>query len=214
MDICIIDDHPCITDGMGFLLDQLDAFKVLGVANTVAEGLELAKAHQPDGVLLDVEMGGITGPEAAKGIQALSKHTIIMAFSGHCSLHHVRLMLQAGARGYVAKDCDLNTIKDAFLTASNHQIYLCDTTQKTMERAGRTLSELLEAPTLSELELNILEATGSGRSLKATAKELGITAKAVENHRYRLFKKLDCKNAAELCAFAHAHGLLAKAPVA
>ena len=101
--VLIADDDPVMRMLLTAVVNSDPALELVGAAEDATQAIELARAHTPDVVLLDVEMPGGGGPHAAREIKQRVPGTRVLALSGHVRGEHREAMEAAGADGYVVK---------------------------------------------------------------------------------------------------------------
>src|SRR3989304_1010148 len=101
--ILIADDHPIFREGLRALLASTPDVEFAGEATTGDEAVSLANALQPDVIIMDIQMPGINGIEAARRISAMSPHIGILMVTMFADDPSVFSAMRAGARGYILK---------------------------------------------------------------------------------------------------------------
>ena len=101
--VLIVDDHPLFREGLRRLLDSEGDIECVAVAADGHEALRLAKEHQPDIALIDVNMPNMSGIEAARQIKIACPSISILMLSAFKYSHYVRSCIQAGVEGYLLK---------------------------------------------------------------------------------------------------------------
>ncbi|PHN03764.1 response regulator transcription factor [Flavilitoribacter nigricans] len=224
--IILADDHALVRDGIKSLLEDEEDLIVIDEANDGQEALEKSAEKQPDLLIIDIRMPGMTGIEAAGKLSHYSQHTKALVLSMHDSDEYVLQSIEAGAKGYLLKD----TSRDEFLKAihtvhSGGQYFSGDIStilvRKYMEnRSGGSASAAESGPastlpgnapldlSLTRRERQIFDLVLLGKSNKEIADELKKSVRTIEAHRYKLMKKLDVKNLAELTQKARSLGLI------
>ena len=101
--VLIADDDPVMRMLLTAVVNSDPALELVGAAEDATQAIELARAHTPDVVLLDVEMPGGGGPHAAREIKRAQPSTRVLALSAHASGEQREAMEAAGADGYVVK---------------------------------------------------------------------------------------------------------------
>jgi len=203
--IVLVDDHRLFRTGvLTMLADQSDVV-VVGEAENGLEAVEVAAAQKPDLVLMDVSMKGMNGVEATRQILAKQPDTKVLCLSMHGERQFVRGVLEAGASGYLLKDCSLEELARAVQTVMGGQVYLSpsvagvvveDYTARLAEDAAS------ERARLTNRERDVLRLLADGLSTAEIAKRLHVSGKTVGTHRQHLMKKLDIHSLAGLIKYA------------
>ncbi|MCE6952586.1 response regulator transcription factor [Cereibacter sphaeroides] len=194
----IIDDDEAIRDSLSFL------FASRGLRATAwASGEDfLAALPQPDCacIVLDVRMGGLSGPDTFDRLRATGCRAPVIFLTGHADVPVAVRALKAGAFDFVEKPFNDNAIVDLVLAAIESH------TARTAELGARQDVERRLA-TLSAREEEVLRLMLQGRLNKQIADTLGIAMRTVELHRSRLIAKMGARNAVELAALLSETGL-------
>ena len=103
--ILLVDDHPVFRKGLRLLLEAEKDLKVVGEAGNGQEGIDRARELSPDVVIMDITMPNFNGIDATRQIVSESPGTKIIALSIHSGKRFIKDMLQAGAAGYILKEC-------------------------------------------------------------------------------------------------------------
>jgi DNA-binding NarL/FixJ family response regulator len=209
--IVLADDHRLVREGLRRLLEENDQYRVVGEASTGDEAVAVAAAQNPDVVVMDLTMPGISGIEATRRIRNGWQDTKVLVLSMHGNRSYVEEVFKAGASGYVLKDAaasDLIQAIDAvcegetFLSPSITQ-HVVDALANPGESRERSLS------TLTDREREVLTLIAEGLSSKEIGERLGVSLKTVESHRANLMDKLDIHKVSALVRFAIRAGLVA-----
>ncbi len=208
--IVLCDDHQIIRQGLRSLLEREQDMTVLGEGATGMDALRLAAHHAPDVIVLDVAMPDMNGITAARRLRDQKSNLKILALSMHSDMRFVTGMMEAGAAGYLLKDCAFTELADAIRTVSSGGLYISP------RIAGRVLQEMTCQRTkggkqvkvrLSDREQEILQLIAEGRSTKEIASLLHVSIKTVETHRQHVMQKVGVHNVAALTKFAIREGL-------
>jgi DNA-binding NarL/FixJ family response regulator len=210
--VVLADDHQIVRQGLRALLEASGGFEVVAEAEDGHQAIEAAEAEQPDVVLLDLSMPGLSGVEALRRIKANRPRTKVLVLSMHTTSEYVRAALRAGADGYLVKGAGVKDVNLALQTVVTGRQFL----SPQVERAA--LLDLLEGPTahaasdplaqLTPREREVLQLIAEGYSNKAVASKLGLSIKTVDGHRTRVMAKLDLHDVTALTRFAIRHGLV------
>jgi DNA-binding NarL/FixJ family response regulator len=208
--VVLADDHALVRAGIRLLLEQTKGIEVVGEASDGRKALELIQAHQPDVVLLDVAMPGMTGLEAVNRITRDYPEVKVIILSGHANEEYVLQALQSGASGYMLKDSATGELQAAINAVRRGETYLSPVVSKAaidgyLERAGESNSVLSQ---LTPRQREILQLLSEGQNTKEIASLLNISAKTVETHRAQLMGRLDIHDVPGLVRFAIRSGLV------
>lgn len=181
MRVLVVDDHPVVRFGLVGLLSR--DFDVVEATNG-EESVQLASTV--DVVLMDLQLGkGIDGVEATRQIRAVENGPQVVILTTYDSDADIVRAVEAGAIGYLLKDCAPEELARAVRTAATGQTVLSP------DIAQRLLGQVRDpAPKLSKREIQILESLAKGLANREIAKELFISQATVKTHLVRIFAKL------------------------
>jgi len=206
--VMLVDDHKILRDGLISLLEDAGGITVVAEASGGAEAIRKALEYSPDVVVMDLSMPEIGGIEATRRIVAHNPHMKVLVLSMLIDKHCVLESLNAGARGYLAKDCAAEELVIAIRAIFAGNPYLCTcATEILINGSTPCTSSGRPASTLTKREHEVLNLTAAAYSTKETAFELGISIKMVETHRKNIRKKLGVKNTAQLITYATRAGM-------
>lgn len=210
--ILLADDHAIVRAGLRMLIDSQPDLTVVAEAGDGEEAVALARQHQPALAVLDVEMPGLSGAEAARRILADSPHTRVVMLSMYASTEHVRQALEAGARGYVLKEAAAHDLLDAVRQVHQGPRYF---SPAILELIVGEFIEIRAAAhdaiaRLSSREREVLRLVVAGKSSREIAELIHLSPKTVETYRYRLMEKLGMHDLPSLIRFAITHKLIAE----
>jgi len=199
--ILIIDDHRLIRQTWSFILNNNPGYEVTGECDNAREAIERVPSLQPDIIILDINLPGISGIEAVPLLLQASPDSKIVGVSMHRQSSFARKMIRDGAKGYVCKDSTSKELFKALEEIRDGKKYLCRETKELLAKQMIDDEEEKKVNILSARELEIIRFIKRGFSSKQIANELFIAVKTVEVHRYNILKKLNIKNAAALVNF-------------
>jgi len=209
--ILIADDHGIVREAIGSLLNNELGMEVVGQAEDGRTAVQLARELQPSVVVMDIEMPNLNGIEATRQIVHELPDVKVVALSERSDKRSVLEMLKAGASGYVPKRCAFQELVCAIRNVVSNQTYLSPQISGTVvEGYIHRLSKHDDSvySVLTPREREVLQLIAEGRSTKAIAKELYVSAKTIEWHRSQLMKKLRMQSVAELVKYAISEGLI------
>ncbi len=208
--ILLADDHKIIREGLRALLVNQRDIDVIGEAEDGRSTVKLSHELSPDIVIMDISMPDMNGIEAARQIISRDSRIKVIALSVHSDKRFVIEMLNAGASGYLLKDCAFEELANAIRIVMSNRSYLSPAITDVMIQDYRNLlsKETLSVfSLLSPREREILQLFAEGKSTKEIAFDLDISIKTVETHRQQIMKKLDIHTIAELTKYAIKEGL-------
>lgn len=191
--ILIADDHPLFRKGLRTLLEGEPDFEVVGEATTGDEAIALADSYQPDVILMDLQMPGKTGLEAARTISGVSPHIQILVVTLFRDDESIFAALRAGARGYVLKDASEEEMLRAIrAVAAGEAIFSPGVASRIIRFFASSREELPQEvfPDLTSREREILELIAQGEANLSIAHTLSISLKTVRNHVANIYNKL------------------------
>lgn len=207
--VLLIDDHAMIREGCRRVLEAAGGVEVVGQAGTAEEGLALARTLNPDVVLLDLRLPGMSGLEATERLRAACQGLRILVLTMIDQLPMPTRLIQAGASGYLTKDAPAEELVRAVREVSQGRNYLCQRVASDMAfdqlRSGGRASPV-EQLTRRELEVALRLATGACN--RDIAQQLHISEKTVSTHKTRVLEKLGVASTVALASLLASHGLV------
>ncbi len=201
--ILIVDDHPMVTEGIQAILETYDDISVVGTLGNGQDAVNRVNELQPDVILLDLNMPGLSGLNATEMILEERPDTRILILSMHDSPEYISTALSHGAKGYILKDVPTDEIRTAIDTVMRGEEYLCTGAKGSLQPK---ISDGRE--TLTSREQTILLELAQGHSNKEVANSLNISVRTVETHRNNIKRKLGISSTAGLTRYALEHGVL------
>jgi len=180
---------------------------VIAQAATGAEAVALAAQHQPDVVLMDIQMPGVNGIEATRQIVQTSPHIgviIVTMFEDNDSLFAA---MRAGARGYVLKGADQEEMLRVIRAVAQGEALFSAPIAARLMNFFAAPQPAQPFPELTEREREALNLIAQGRSNADIARELFISIKTVRNHVSNIFSKLQVADRAQAIIRARDAGL-------
>jgi DNA-binding NarL/FixJ family response regulator len=208
--LLLIDDHPVVRSGLRYVLEQGDQVTVIGEGESAREAIRLADELQPDVIFMDICMPEISGIEATRLIKEQHPDVKILIVSTHNDEEYVFGALEAGADGYLLKQCHPRELHAGVLQVHAGERVLHDSVIRTLIARTVNRSATPVRETLSEREREVLQLLADGATSKEIAVVLGLKPKTVENHRARILDKLGVANSAAAVRAAVAQGLVAQ----
>lgn len=190
--ILVVDDHPVVRRGLRAMLEGEQWVKEVLEAATVAEAVRQAVTHQVDVVAMDVTLPDGDGIDATRLILSRCPGTCVLIVTFHDDEDRVARALRAGARGYVLKDTEPDTVVDALRTVASGGVVLGPKVGPdvlaTLQRAPAALPPPFDA--LTPRERDILAGLVRGESNARIAARIGLSEKTIRNQLSAVFTKL------------------------
>lgn len=208
--VMLADDHPFFRDGVRLLLDSLDDMQVVAEASTGDEAVRLAVQVQPDVILMDVNMPGLSGIESTRQIVHSSPHINILMLTMYDDDDSVFAALRAGARGYLLKGANQAELLRAVRGVHDGEvIFGAGVARRVMSyfAAPRPSVPWQAFPDLTDREREILTLIARGSTNAQIAELLVLSPKTVRNHISNIFSKLHVADRAEAILRAREAGL-------
>ena len=209
--VMIADDHAVVREGIRTVLASTPDFEVVGEAANGTEALATALEIEPDVLVLDLTMPGLSGLEVAARVRSERESIGVLILSMHDHPEYVLEAVRTGARGYVLKDAQPDELRAAVRAVHEGREYFHPNAAKQLSTALREESEAARrrsrADQLTKREREVLVRIARGMTNKDIAAELGISPRTVETHRDSLARKLRMRSVADLTRFVLETGL-------
>ena len=209
INVLLVDDHELVRTGIKRILDDVRGFKVVGEAKTGEEAVQFCRQHNPDIVLMDMNMPGIGGLEATKKICRFCPDVKVIVLTMQCEDPFPSKVMQIGAHGYLTKSAGPEEVVNAIRAVKTGQRYIAPEIAQQIALAqfsGR--NEENPFATLSDRELQIMLMITKGEKVQTIADQLNLSSKTVNSYRYRMFEKLDVGGDVELTHLAIRHKMI------
>lgn len=212
--VLIVDDHAIVREGIRHVLSTDDGVEVVGEAGNGAEALGLVERLEPDVVILDLSMPGLSGLDVVARLRTEAPATKVLVLSIHDQEEFVLESLRAGAQGYLRKDSSPAEIRSAIRRVNEGGSALSPDVARQLsaalqherahdERQGRIAQ-------LSSREREVLVEIAKGATSKEIARQFGLSPRTVESHREALARKLGVRGVAALTRLAIDAGLVSE----
>jgi two-component system response regulator NreC len=207
--VLLVDDHAVLRAGLSALLEVQDDMQVVGEAESGDEAIERASHCQPDVVVMDLGMPGLSAFDAIRTIRGIDSKTRVVVLSMYKGRDVVTKALEAGADGYIPKSSAHEHLLKAIRKVFRGDRYLdpAAATAVVDELQKRKLASSLMSD-LSARESEVLRWTARGYTSGEIGYKLSISPKTVDTYRQRVMRKLNISHRSELVRLAVKAGLL------
>lgn len=213
--VLVVDDHTLFRRGLIALLAGDARFEIVAEAGDVNEAHQRAAAMQPDVILLDNHMPGVSGVDALAGFKAVSPQSRVLILTVSEDERDLSAALRGGARGYLLKTMDSEMLTSAIQrTMAGESVVSPEMTSKLVSAfqagsgASRRPPEGDPDPlhSLSPRELEILSLITKGASNKEVARDLGIAEATVKIHVQHILRKLNLSSRVQAAVYLAGRG--------
>jgi two-component system response regulator NreC len=202
----LTDDHTLFREGVKTLLSGEPELEVVGEAANATEAISKASDLRPDIVLMDVSMPGMSSFEATRQIRKNRPETKVLYLTMYDDEDYLAECMEAGASGYLLKDCPAQQLVTAISEVHHGGSYLSPRMMSRLvddfRNRVKSSTRLPRFNTLTRREMEVLKFLAEGNSVKDIACTLDLSVKTVEAHKFNLMRKLDIHNKAQLVQYA------------
>jgi DNA-binding NarL/FixJ family response regulator len=204
--VLVVDDHPIVREGICRTVERENNMIVCGEAASAPEAMAILEKQHCDLAVVDISIEGRSGIDLLKEMRSRSINCPIIILTVHDDVSYAERALRAGASGYILKQTGAKQIAMAMRRVLAGEVFVDE------KIADKLISGLVGRPrgepggspvtTLSDRELEVLEAIGSGQGTRDIANSLCLGVSTVETYKANIKNKLNLKNAAQLAVFA------------
>lgn len=202
-----MDDHSLFRNGLKGLLDRCEGYRVVAEAASGEEFLTLLPTMDADVVFMDIAMPGMNGDETTERALQLRPGLRVITLSMFGDENYYTRMVEAGAKGFLLKDSDIEDVLRAIEAVRSGGSYFSASLLASLANRMRTRPDA-SGDSLSTRETEILVAVCRGLSNQEIADELFISKRTVDKHRANILEKTGCKNTASLVVYAIRQGIV------
>jgi NarL family two-component system response regulator LiaR len=209
--VLLVDDHKIVRQGVRAFLHTLKDIKVVAEAESGSRAVEAVAQHQPDVVLMDLEMpGDLDGIAATRQIRKLRPETQVIVVTSHHQDEYIFPAVRAGAISYLLKDIEPDELAAAIRKAANDEAVLDSrvASRIVQELQGLRKDDINPFTELSEREFEVLRLIAAGKSNAEIAETLVIGESTVKTHIGNLLKKLHLDDRTQAAVYAWQQGIV------
>jgi two-component system invasion response regulator UvrY len=201
--VLLADDHSIVRAGLRRLIEESGDMTVVAEAADGREALRAVENALPDVAVIDLSMPGLDGLEVISRLHADYPALPLLVLTMHEEGQYVVRAIEAGAMGYITKQSAPEQLVNAIRKVIGGNRFLTDEAAEALAlRVARGAGGQNLLDTLSMRELQVLRRLAMGATNREIASIYGISIKTVDTYRFRILKKLDLRNNAELSRFA------------
>ena len=206
--VLLVDDHTLFRAGVRTLIERDLGARITAECDTSAQALQAITLEEPDVAMLDISLRDEDGIELARRISAdFAGRVRCIMLSMHLNTEYVLRAFAAGAQGYVVKDAGPAELTRAIQAVVAGQRYVSPSASGALvDRLSGDAGAPHQA--LSPRQLQVLCLVAHGLSTKLIARELELSTKTVDAHRYQISQRLGVHDVAGMVRYAIRHGLV------
>ncbi|HYQ58232.1 MAG TPA: response regulator transcription factor [Draconibacterium sp.] len=208
--VIVADDHQLFREGLINLLHSADNIEVISQAENGQDAIDKVEAFKPDVLLVDIAMEKINGIEVTRILKEKMPEIKIIAVSMHSDKQYVKGMLEAGADGYLLKNCTYRQLTDAVTSVYEGKKFLSEDITEIVINGylNSSTDEDDSYARLSDREKEIFLLFAEGKSTREIGEKLFISVKTVGTHKQNILEKLDLKTNSDIVKYALKKGLI------
>jgi DNA-binding NarL/FixJ family response regulator len=213
--IALVDDHSILREPLAAMLHQVNDFQVVGSFASGEEIVSKFDVSNPDVVLMDIMMSGMTGIEATRWLKERSSKIKIILLSGEMNRELVKAGIQSGIEGYLPKNVEKDILIEAIRAVYTGEKYFNDAVTALIfedfynqEKTALSVKHLIKSTDLTKREVEVCTLIANGKRNQEVADQLFISIKTVETHKTNILEKLGLKNTAQLVIYAIRNNLI------
>jgi DNA-binding NarL/FixJ family response regulator len=199
--VLIVEDHFLARIALRSMFDTLQGFRIVAETGAGQEAIALFRQHQPDVVVMDLKLNGVSGFEAIKSIRREHPAARILVLSNLQGSEDVYRAMQAGARGYLTKDADGRQLADALRVVAGGGRYI----PRALESR---LAQRIPNSDITPRERAVLELLAQGMSTVDIARRFDLAEKTVRIHIGNLLEKLGARDRTQALVIALQRGII------
>jgi DNA-binding NarL/FixJ family response regulator len=205
--VVLVDDHALVREGLRSVLAAFDDLEIVAEADNIDAAVKAVVTHQPDVVLLDLQLHDEDGADVVRALAARDVEVAVLVLSVHDDAARLRNVLRAGARGYLLKSARPDELARAIRQVASGRWTLGD------ELLGVLIESFIGVapvgvPAVTPREREVLDLLAEGLANRAVAERLGISTRTAQKHVENLFKKFNVHERGALIELATRSGLL------
>jgi DNA-binding NarL/FixJ family response regulator len=210
MRVVLADDHPVVREGYRRLLERAGGIEVVAEVEDGEGAYRVFCELLPDVLVIDINLPGISGIEAARRVLAREPAAKVLIFSMHEDVVFASRALQAGARGYITKSSAPDVLVEALRAVARGKMYISH------DVAQRLAAQVVPGGNvafneLSAREFEVFRLLAEGNSVADIARILSLSPKTIANYQSLIKQKLDADTSAQMVWIALRSGVISGA---
>lgn len=209
--VLLADDHVVVREGLRLLINSQPEMEVVGEAGDGPTAVRVTAELDPDVVVVDVSMPGLNGAQVTTQLRAARADRKVLALTVHEDKGYLRLLLEAGAAGYVLKRAAASELVQAIKAVAAGGTYIDPALAASVVDDFVRPAPEPPAVELSEREAEVMRLIALGYSNKEIASQLKLSVKTIETYKTRSMEKLHIHSRVDIVRYAAQRGWLQNA---
>ncbi len=206
--VLVADDHPMYREGVARVLASYPEFELVARVEGAREALAEIRRLKPDVALIDLRLPDLDGIAVVEQLEREGSTTRVVIVSAYEDSATVYRAIAAGARAYLSKVCDADTLRATIRAVARGDTVIPPSMQTGLAREIRARREISDAPVLTARETEILRHIAEGLSAPEIAERLVLGVTTVKTHLHNIYGKLEVSDRAAAVAQAIRRGIL------
>jgi two-component system invasion response regulator UvrY len=201
--VLVADDHGIVRAGLRRIIEESGEMRVVAEASDGRQAIHQIRQTSLDVAVIDISMPDLDGLEVIRVISSEFPKLPLLILTMHSEHQYVIRAIEAGAMGYITKQSAPEQLVQAIRKLNNGDRFISPEAAEALAQKvakGKNCRNLID--TLSTRELQVLRYLALGKTNREIAEIYHISIKTVDTYRFRLLKKLNLRNNAELSRFA------------
>ena len=208
--VLVVDDHKTFTDLVRMALESEPDLACVGTAHDVRTARAMVEEHDPDVVLMDVNLGAEDGLELTADLVAANPALRVVVLTAHGEATVTRRAVAAGACAVLPKDGSLPELLHGLHTASTGSVAVHPSLLRKLVNGEQHAppDDSVPLSPLTPREMHVLQLLAQGRDVRAISRELHISVNTCRGHVKNVLMKLGAHSQLEAVVVAGVHGLV------
>lgn len=201
----LLDDHQIVIDGLKLMLENTPGMQLVGENTNPEKALVELSTLQPDVLICDVNMPGMTGIELSKTLSKTNSKINILILTMIDSVHTLNELLDSGVKGYVLKNKGREELITAIQTVASGNNFFSAEIMRQVLAAAKSIDK---PQRLTTREIEIIKLLAKGLSSPEIAERLFISENTVETHRRNILRKTNTHSTVELINYSRSNHII------
>ncbi|MFV0363767.1 MAG: response regulator [Suipraeoptans sp.] len=201
MNIIIVDDDALVSQSLKMILEADDSIDVLAIGNDGKDAISLYEKHQPDVLLMDIQMKEVSGLEAAETIINKYSQAKILLLTTFSDDEYIVKAIKVGVKGYILKQDYANILPSLQTVFAGQSVFGTEVVSKIPALMKQNRSVDFSSYGINEKECEVMRLVSDGYSNKEISEELYLSEGTIRNYLSTILDKLDLRDRTQLAIF-------------